>query len=311
MLSYFYTESYRKYSCARFGLADCSYSIDDCEHHFDAIILHVDRNVGVGRLSYLPLPFYRGIQNAKRLKSFMRDYIDNVSSFGLNRIAIRQDPLIAYDDGIIRGLLSAQFTPFLFYTTIIDLTQDELVLWRNVRSRYHSLIRAKEKNSDINLSVIDCTHNCDKTTQWLDLYSELIARGGKTLSTDCREAIVDSVNIGNSIIYLLHKGDALLAGAHFDVNGNLAYYSASGIKPELEHTEPFTHFVMWRAILDLKQRGYTKLEIGPIFYDSVRNFYKHSEKEVSISQFKLGLGGKLTPFHIFVKKNQDGDRFNE
>ena len=303
--SFFYTESFREYYCSRFGLFDSSYSRETNGACFDAVILHCNGNVGNIQLSYLPLPLYNGNDSSKKLKLYMKEYIGTITSYGDKRIAIRQDPVMSYSDTIIRCMLDAGFSPAMFYTTIVDLTKNESLLWQNIRSSYHSLIHKKE-NDDVRLCIIDSENNNDKLIQWFVLYSELIGRGGKVLDSTTQAAIEHSVMQNNTVIYLLHRKDTLLAGAQFDKGSRFAYYTASGIKPEFEHTEPFTHFIMWKAILDLKQRGVEKLEIGPVFFNSVHNFYHHSEKEMSISQFKLGFGGKLTPFNIFIKESIKG-----
>jgi hypothetical protein len=208
---------------------------------------------------------------------------------------------VEYDDEIIKILLQNDFVASTFWTTIIELNEDEMVLWKRIRECYHSLINLFAKHDSAQIKIVDAIQNIQYFEDWIKLYSILIARGGQSLSPDAVQTLRTGILDGTGVLYLLYQGTELIAGTHVNLFGDSAYYSASGIHPSHEGEYAYTHYVLYQAILDLKRRGLSRFEIGPIFYKQMDNFYTPSEKELSISHFKLGMGGTLTPFVVFRK----------
>lgn len=299
--TYFYTEDFLKYFCDRFGYSNFSYLNKDHIYSFFAPILAKDKKVESGVLSYLPLPFISGDISDKQMKKEMNNYIEKIYTLGSERIALRQDPLVDYNNQIIKSLLSEGFTPNLFYTTIVDLTLNKEHLWQNVRKSYRSLINSLSKDLDYSLIIVDKDNNVESIEEWINLYVKLVERSGRKTSRDQFAHIEQSIKNNFGYLYLLYKGDELVSGININYSANMSYYSSSGTHPDYENENYFSHYLLFEAIKDLKNRGYKKLEIGPIFYNSVKNFYSHSEKELNICSFKLGMGGSLTPFIVFEK----------
>lgn len=300
--SYFYTRDFLDYTCTRSGYSDNSYIYEDNEHYFNAPITHKDNRVEAGFLSYLPLPFYCGVRKSKYVRKLMKEYLQCINKLGPNRIALRQDPCVEYYDVIIKELLADGFVPNMFYTTIVDLHMNEELLWQRERASARSLINSVKNNPKYRLIVVTSDNVANYLSDWADLYRQLVMRGGVTLSDDVFATVSQSISNNHTYIYLLYNENQLISGAQIDVGDDFAYYSAAGIKPEFESSGSYMHYLLWNAILDLKQKNLSKLEIGPAFFRDMINFYAPSEKELSISHFKLGVGGELTPFIIFIKE---------
>jgi len=257
-----------------------------------------------GQLSYLPLPYYYGIKGSKSVKAFMKDYLKKVNDLGSVRVALRQDPCVSYDDEIIKAVLADGFMPYLFYTSIFDLKTEQKLLWKAIRARYHGMINGMKNDASKEIIVVTGGNVNYYLEDWASLYKKLVARSGKVLHEEVFHKVADSILNGHTILYLLYEKEILLAGLQIDVNCNLAYHTGCGIDPDYEHGEPYMHYITWYSIVDLKQRGLSKVELGPVFFQNMNNFYSPSEKELSISHFKLGMGGDLTPFIIFTKETK-------
>ncbi len=302
MNTYFYTNNNLEYISERFGLENESYVNETNEYKFYAPILH--NNLGKvesANLSYLPIPNVEGEISDKVLKKEMHVYFEKINQLGWKRIALRQDPLIKYNNQIIKSILQEGFVPNVFFTTIVDLTLPQEKLWQNIRKSYKALINGLEKNNTYKLITVDSKNNLFGIDDWIEMYMTLIRRGGGTPTRERFKNIETSLKDNLAKLYLLYQDKKLISGICINYNNNLAYYSASGTHPDFEGKDYYSHLLLWEAIKDLKQKGFSTLEIGPVFYNNVKNFYNPSEKELSISDFKLGMGGTLTPFFIYEK----------
>lgn len=302
-LSYFYAEDFLNYFEKRFDFQNDSYIIENNEHYFYAPILHKDNQVGSGPLSLLPIPYYKGNKGSRKFKKLMEEYLQKIGDLGAKRIAIRQDPSVENDSNIVKILLVNGFKPNIFYTTLVDLTSPEAALWNNLRKSYRSLINNLRDDSEKTLVKVGSDNIDICFGDWVQLYSALLKRGGKVLSENAFDEIKKSIKNNTGFLYLLYSTDELISGIHVNFYNKIAYYSASGINPKYEEKAAYTHYVIYKAIMDLKECGLEKFEIGPIFYKNVENFYNPSDKELTISDFKLGMGGELTPFIIFLKED--------
>jgi hypothetical protein len=269
---------------------------------FIAPLLHKGNEIESGELSYLPCPYISSDKYPDFTKKCMKEYLNLVKNN--SRIALRKDPLLKYNNEIISSILRNDFSTNMFYTSIIDLTLDYSELWANLRKRYHSFInKFKNKNSEYTFILVDSLNSDSFINDWIELYSTLLSRSKKSININLNYIANDLKNNFGKL-YLLYKNKKLISGVNINHTKEFAYYSAAGIHPEYEGHDYFSHFLMWEAIVDLKNMGIKKLEIGPLFFNNVHNFYNHSEKELSITQFKLGFGGSITPFIIFEYKHK-------
>lgn len=298
-LSYFYAKNFLEYYGTRFGYVDESYEFEKNGHYFNAPILHNDNHVESGFLSNLPIPYYKGISGSKLFKKLMKEYFEKVEKLGAKRIALREDPSIENDNEIIKSMLSNGFTPHLFYTTLVHLEQSEEELWQNIRKSYRSLINGLDKNEQYKLFVVD-KNNPEKANDWIDLYFRLLSRGSFR-EKEKLEAIRKSIDSENGIFYLLYEDSQIVAGAQINYYNRNANYLAGGTNPDYEGSDYYSHYILWEAFKDLKKRGFKTIEIGPMFFESVKNFYTPTEKELAICTFKLGMGGDVTPYIIYEK----------
>lgn len=301
-LTYFYTNNYLNYIVERFNYENFSYFNETNDYKFIAPILYTNNKVESGTLSYLPLPFISHSATAKQAKNELKNFFEKIYKLASKRIAFRQDPSVVYSNQIIKSMLQEGFVPNIFYTSIVDLCNDENILWHNTRKSFKSLINGLKNNSEYKLIIVDSVTNIEGINDWINMYINLVKRGGGNPTKDKFKNIETSVKENFAYLYLLYNNSQeLISGVHITFNNSFAYYSASGTNINYENSDYFSHYLLWNAMLDLKLKGFKKLEIGPIFYDNVKNFYQHSLKELSISDFKIGMGGELVPFTIWEK----------
>ncbi|MDR0581233.1 MAG: hypothetical protein LBG04_03940 [Holosporaceae bacterium] len=297
--TYFFEKDFLNYIHNRFGYENFSYINREHDYTFYAPILIKNGKVEACSLSFLPVPFMHGNPSKNAIKKEMKNYFSKLNEIGAKYISLRQDPLLQYDNRIIKFLLLKGFSPNVFYTTIVNLQLTIEELWKNLRDRYRSLINSLEKDKTLIFVKVNSLNIDQYFIDWKELYSKLLARGSSNSNDLQFVSLYDSIKNGFSNLYLLYKENTLISGIHIVTANNKSYFFAGGTAPEYEGDSCYSHFLFWKIIPDLKKNKVEFLEIGPIFFDNVKNFYNHSEKETTISFFKLGIGGEITHFFVY------------
>jgi len=296
--SFFYTDEYIDYLSSYIGGNNCSNIIHNGECGLVIPCIETQYNIGSGVLSYVSLPYFEGSCFDKVKKILMNDFFKYIESFKKD-IFLREDPLIKYDNIVIKTMLEYGFDVNVYYTTVIDLTQKKEILWQNLRKSYKSLINNIINNYEVKVyGLIKEDEEDNFYLNWIELYDEVTSRANKTQSKETWEKSKILFKNNKSFFVSVYFKNQLVAAVEIGYVKESAYYLKSAIKPEFESGISFTHALLWKAIEEAKIIGCKSFEIGPVFFSGLST-YKASKKELNISNFKLGMGGDLVPFHMF------------
>lgn len=93
---------------------------------------------------------------------------------------------------------------------------------------------------------------------------------------------------------------------YYNVYKNNVYGSSAANDPDFGHL-PIRHFLEWKAILWMKQKGFSFYEIGLQQYGATL-FDFPDKKQIDIAHFKRGFGGLTVPWFM-AEKYYDKDYF--
>lgn len=298
-VTYFYTEEYLNCEASCINGQNESVLLTATDSHLLCPILVRENYVGSAKLSYLPVPFYYGAENRKKLKMLLEHYM-NILLKKNKPAYLRFDPLMSYDSRLLHFFLSSGFDANVHFTTIVNLQNTKSSLWSKVNKSYRSLINNVLKNYEV---IVDDGENEQYLNDWIALYTSVTERGNSVPGKKTSKILIDadSVKKGRSFLFSAYnEHKKLISCVEINSSSKYAYYMHSAIHPDHEGKEAFTHALLWKAIDWLGERGFLSLEIGPVFYKGLTN-YCPTEKELSISFFKLNMGGTLNPFLVLGK----------
>ncbi|KPL25587.1 MAG: hypothetical protein AMJ75_00285 [Phycisphaerae bacterium SM1_79] len=191
---------------------------------------------------------------------------------------------IWYRDYLIKGLSRASMflmrnglVPTPYYRQMIDLSQDNTVLFSKIRRSYKQLVKQWK---DYEIVVVNSSYNELERLKHLTAFKELHTKCAGRQTRDPKTWRVQSRMIAQKEAFLvLAYQDGLKAGAFFVFNKKTSYYFCSAC-------EDNSHFIIWRGILHSKKIGVRWVDMGERIFDQ-------SHKQYGISQFKGGFGGKV------------------
>lgn len=170
---------------------------------------------------------------------------------------------------------------------VIDLTQSEADLHAGLRKSYTSLV-----NKACREYTMAASHNLTEAMAFTRVYREAYQDG---IFEQARPVETDAIyerwaTSGTSLVVVAYRRDdptRCVGGAQFFCYKQSAYYAAgayveNGVAPG----------IIWTAILELKQRGIERLEIG------WQDWPCMSDKERGIANFKCGFGGQPEPMLV-------------
>lgn len=163
---------------------------------------------------------------------------------------------------------------------IIDASQDEPALHRQLRDSYRSLVNWGRRQLR---QVYVNADNPDRAA--FDLYPAFHAKiAGSALYGDaCWQPYWDDIAAGRGELSLGYLEDGRLASATLVIDAGRASYYASGVYERELFDKPLGHFPVFDAVLRAGQRGIRDFDLGEIFPAGAA-----SEKEVQIGFFKKG-----------------------
>jgi hypothetical protein len=250
--------------------------------------------IGFGEPSLLPVPVIYGKPQSE--KSLIDDYIDHLDT-SCSSVAVRIDPQEKVVPLVLKRLLQVGFKTSHHFTTIVRLGLPECI-WAKLRKRYKSLINSVLKTWTVKISALfEPTFYRD----WKTLYSICTSRGNATPNEATFAALECLHKQGIAFLYVFYANETMVSGIEILVSGGKAFYLHSATHPDYEKKEPFTHALMWSAILDLSKQGVNSLEIGPI--EDGYPYVGSKSKKTQISEFKVGMGGDLMPFIQLLRKH--------
>ena len=176
------------------------------------------------------------------------------------------------------------------------LINPKKLLFNNVRKGHKSNINRSQKL--LILYVLDKhTYSQDLFNRYVNLYYQI-----KGNLRNARAFKLDSVAVksGFKTIMLCEYKNELVGAIALHTYNDKARYNSSVVKHnEFKGIYP-THFLLWSAIMYLKDNKFELFEIGEQVVES--ELYEVTEKEKNLSHFKAGWGADLVPW-IKVQKN--------
>ena len=103
-----------------------------------------------------------------------------------------------------------------------------------------------------------------------------------------------------AMLIALKDKDQFVAFSYFLHYQDCAYYGSADDDPDYESKIPLEHCIIWSAIEYYKKRRVDFLEIG-VQQFGTQFFDYPSQKDLNISFFKRGFGGKIIPFYRGIK----------
>lgn len=182
-------------------------------------------------------------------------------------------------------------------TNIIDLSLTEQGLWSNLRKSYKPLIKREKKRCELKILIAD-----DCPDSLFDEFENLyFLASGKTVYTKTEWGMLrDLIKKDKGMLIIAGLNGKIIGGSYFNHSGQKAYYSLSANHPDFEKDFFISHLLIWRAIEYYLGRKFSWLELGWQFYRE-QFFDRPSEKEINISYFKRGFGGRSFPLYRGIK----------
>ncbi|MEK6744859.1 MAG: GNAT family N-acetyltransferase [Nitrospirota bacterium] len=179
-------------------------------------------------------------------------------------------------------------------THIIGLDRDEDSLLRDMRKGHKSDITAA-RNNGLSGRVFDAASITDDAfAAYRRLH--LRAAGRQTRPDRTWELMHEWIKSGFAVLGIVSgRSGAPLAAALCLTYKHAAYYGSSCVDPEFANERGAMHLLLWEVMVHLKAAGLQWFETGwqhtPTMSQEVP-----SKKEVAISHFKRGFGGRNVPY---------------
>lgn len=189
----------------------------------------------------------------------------------------------------LNPLLERGFFDLAWQTQIIDLTAPEEELWRGLRKGHRSDVKRAAASAEVRFWD-RTTITAEKFAQYRELHIK--DAGRVTRSMRSFDLMHEWITSGNGLLVEAAIGGRPIAFALLVLFGRGAYYG-SGCK-DPDEALPSSHLIQWESLRRLKARGYTHYDIGVQHFGSQLH-HVPSDKEIGISSFKRGFGGKTMP----------------
>ena len=312
-VSVFYTLNWmdyqRYYSEDRF-VDDLSFIFLGADNEPLAICpLYLENYDGLVRFSYrgeflesLRTPLISGgvkRKHRKRIEKELYLMIDELAAkHNVQKCNFLIDPLCAvYDNEYYNYLTQYGYLDASIATQIIDLTKHRDDLWAELRKSYKALINKANKTYEV--LVMDYR---DPVSDMHDNY--------RTLHYKAAGRITRPIETFNLQFEMLRNDQAMLLGvkhknqfvtfSYFIHLNKTAYYASEADDPDIEIPVTCGPLMQWKAMEYYKDRDFNFMELDNQQFG--HQVYDHpSEKDIMISLFKRGFGGKTYPLFRGVR----------
>jgi hypothetical protein len=188
-------------------------------------------------------------------------------------------------------LLKFGFIDAAVNTQVLDLSLSLEQLWSALRKGHKYDTRRGEKFYEIRIFDRD---NPDREA--FETYRLLHhkAAGRVTRPLETFEMMYAWLCAGEGIVCGVYKDNQPVGFTYVNTFKTAACYSSASDDPDFQTNVPISHVIQWSVIRWLKEHGYERYEMGiqqfgPLFGDVP------SPKDLSISFFKRGFGGRTVP----------------
>jgi hypothetical protein len=202
------------------------------------------------------------------------------------------DPLCAiYEDEHYNHLTPHGYIDNSIATQIINLKKSREELWLELRKSYKALINTAEKTFEI--IVMDFKNpEFEEHEKYRALHFKAAGRVTRPIETfNLQFAMLK--NDEAMLIGIKYKGQYVGLSYFIHLN-RTAYYASEADDPDIEIPLTCGPLMQWKAIEYYKARGFDYMELDIQQYGS-QVFDHPTQKEISISIFKRGFGGKTFP----------------
>ncbi|MBI5140157.1 MAG: GNAT family N-acetyltransferase [Candidatus Vogelbacteria bacterium] len=212
------------------------------------------------------------------------------------RAVFRSNPL-AVNKAEFNFLIKYGYLDHSSNTQIIDLTLPLEKLWGNLRKGHKYDVNRGKKHYQTH--IYD-NNNADKNV--FDQYRLLHhkAAGRVTRPVETFEMMYQWIKNGEGMLCGVSREGKFAGFSYICLYKDAAYYGSASDDPEFVTDVPLSHVVQWAVIEWLKDNGYKKYEIGLQQFGPQPHDIP-SPKDLSISFFKRGFGGKTIPLFRGVK----------
>ena len=205
-----------------------------------------------------------------------------------------------YRDWLVHGaissasecMLSAGAVAAPVFSSVLDLSQDEVQLKNNLRKSYRSLINWGLR--ELQPQVFE-----GRSLTWEDMneFRALHVReaGRETRSEASWRRQFEMVEASEAFVVEGRLDGEMVSAGFFCASQTHCYYGSSASRRDL-FEQPLFHSLMWSAILHAKERGCRWFEVGEQAYPNHPRDPRPSDKARSISEFKHGFGGGTRMF---------------
>ncbi|MAH05594.1 MAG: GNAT family N-acetyltransferase [Alphaproteobacteria bacterium] len=218
--------------------------------------------------------WFDGFGSATHWKAFFARFdMEFKPRFGRSRRIMPETHLQIYDYARKRA-----YPPY--QTIWLDLTQDEIALRANMRKSWRNAL-AKAERSDLEMR----DDLPEKHIIWLlnQYAADRTARGYQGPSVKMIMALAKTFHPrGQMHVMRALKDEQVIAGILIFTHGRSATYQIGWTSPDAGRKYNAHHFLLWQAILKLKEQGITDFDLG-----GVNDF-----SAAGVKLFKEGLGGE-------------------
>jgi hypothetical protein len=174
------------------------------------------------------------------------------------------------------------------FVEVIDLTLPEVELYSQLQKSFKSLVNWGKKNLKI------LTYNYSNITgEVLSAFQalHLAAAGRKTRSSETWDRQLKMIEHNEAFIVLGYMNDELVTAALFPTSEKYCLYGVSASNRDM-FDKPLSHCILWHAICHARSIGCAYFEMGERKFQHLPSPSIPTSKEMGISKFKTGFGGK-------------------
>ena len=240
-------------------------------------------------ISFFGLPLVLALRQglcAKDGRKALAAALDHITALGQRLGAVR---------AVIGGHVSAEADPLgclcidrsakgeTSAWIVADLSQDDVMLKRDVRDSYRSLINWGERNIAVRLVNKD-----DPDREAFDMFPAFHAQiSGRERGADYWDVYWREIVSGGAELMLGRLADGTLVSGSIVVGAGQTAYYASGVYARDQFDKPLGHWPLWHAMLRARQQGHRWFDAGEI-----QDRWHGTDKEINIAFFKRGFSSR-------------------